>query len=172
MRQTPNSDPNCATVKPLVITGARFAKSEYVTDRGTAQIDSWLFSVRGVSGELSYPALAASAVWNADMTRGLPDRGSVVSSDGRTLTFSFYGAPSEPGPCGADYKGVVAESNVAVAIALQETSHAQPGVPVACDAIAQFRSVDVTLASVLGGRVVLDADGNVTPVCPSTKPGC
>ena len=172
MKQTVTSDPSCATVRPLVITGARFAKSEYVTDRGSAQIDSWLFRVGGVSGEFSYPALAASAVWNADMTKGLPDRGSVVSSDGRTLTFSFYGAPSTSGPCGADYRGVVAESNAAVAVALQVTSHAKPGELVACDLMAQLRSVDVTLASVLGGRVVLDASGNVTSVCPSTKPAC
>jgi hypothetical protein len=67
---------------------------------------------------------------------------------------------------------VVAESNAAVAVALQVTPHAQPGEPVACDAMAQLRSVDVSLASVLGGRVVLDVSGNVTSVCPSTKPAC
>jgi hypothetical protein len=166
------SEPNCATVQPLVVTGVRFARSEFITDRGTAQIDSWLFRMGGLSGEMTYPALAAAAIWNADLTKGSPDRGSVVSSDGRTLTFSFYGAPSTSGPCGADYRGVVAESQAAVAIALQETSHAKPGEAVACDMMAQLRSVDVTLASALGGRVVLDATGNVTPVCPSIKPVC
>ena len=166
------SDPNCATVKPLVVTGVRFGRSELISDRGTAQVDSWLFSMRGLNGEMAYPALTAGSLWNADMRKSAPDRGSKVSSDGRTLTFSFYGAPSDPGPCGADYRAAVAESQSAVAIALQTISHAKPGDPVACDAVAQLRSVDVTLAGALGGRVVLDADGNVTPVCPSTKPAC
>ena len=166
------SEPYCATVQALVVTGARFARSEFLTDRGTAEIDSWLFRMRGLNGEMVYPALTAESMWNADMTKGSPDRGSVVSSDGRTLTFSFYGAPSTNGPCGADYRGVVAESQAAVAIALQETSHAKPGELVACDLMAQLRSVDVSLANALGGRVVLDETGNVTSVCPSTKPAC
>ena len=168
----PTYDPNCATVPPLLVTGVRFGRSELITDRGTAQIDSWLFRMRGMDGEMAYPALTAGSLWNADMRKSAPDRGSKVSSDGRTLTFSFYGAPSDPGPCGADYRAAVAESQSAVAIALQTISHAKPGDPVACDAVAQLRSVDVTLAGALGGRVVLDADGNVTPVCPSTKPAC
>jgi hypothetical protein len=97
---------------------------------------------------------------------------TVMSADGRSLTFTFYGAPSDPGPCGADYKAVVAESQAAVAIALQATSHAKPGQMVACDLMAQQRSVVVTLAQALGGRVVLDGSGNVTGVCPSTRPDC
>jgi hypothetical protein len=168
----PTTDPSCATVQPLVVTGVRFARSEFITDRGTAQIDSWLFRMTGLSGEINYPALTPGSMWNADMTKGSPESGSTVSADGRTLTFSFYGAPSSSGPCGADYRGVVAESSTAVAIALQMTSHAKPGELVACDAVAQLRSVDVTLVSVLGGRVVLDSTGNVTSVCPSTKPAC
>ena len=166
------SEPYCVTVQALVVTGARFARSEFLTDRGTAEIDSWLFRMRGLIGEMVYPALTAESMWNADMTKGSPDRGSVVSSDGRTLTFSFYGAPSTNGPCGADYRGVVAESLAAVAIALQVISHAKPGDLVACSVVAQLRSVEVALANALGGRVVLDETGNVTSVCPSTKPAC
>lgn len=166
------SEPYCATVRPLVVSSVRFARSGYLTDRGSAQIDSWLFRMSGLNGEMSYPALGASAMWNADMTKGSPESGSVVSPDGRTLTFSFYGAPATSGPCGADYRAVVAESQAAVAIALQTISHAKPGDLIACTAVAQLRSVDVPLVSVLGGRVVLEETGNVTSVCPSTKPAC
>ena len=88
------------------------------------------------------------------------------------LTFSFAGAPSSSGPCGADYRAVVAESQAAVAIAVQTISHAQPGAPVVCNLMAVSRSVTVTLASPLGGRVVLDETGNVTSVCPIAKPSC
>jgi hypothetical protein len=166
------SEPYCATVQALVVTGARFARSEFLTDRGTAEIDSWLFRMRGLNGEMVYPALTAESMWNADMTKGSPDRGSVVSPDGRRLTFSFYGAPATSGPCGADYRAVVAESQAAVAIALQTISHAKPGDLIACTAVAQLRSVDVPLVSVLGGRVVLEETGNVTSVCPVEKPAC
>jgi len=166
------SDPNCATVKPLVVTGVRFGRSELISDRGTAQVDSWLFSMRGLNGEMAYPALSAESMWNFDLTKSVPENGSTLSADGRTLTYSFFGVPSSTGPCGADYRGVVAESQVAVAIAVQTISHAPPGQPVACDLMAGVRSVTVTLANALGGRVVLDDTGNAMAVCPSTKPVC
>jgi hypothetical protein len=67
---------------------------------------------------------------------------------------------------------VIAESDAAVAIAVQTISHAQPGQPIACDLVAAVRSVTVTLATTLGGRVVLDDGSNAMPVCPSTKPAC
>lgn len=172
MQGAPMSDPNCATVQPLVITGVRFGRSELITDRGTAQIDSWLFSMRGMDGEMAYPALTAGSMWNFDMTKSTPESGSTVSADGHILTYSFFGAPSSSGPCGADYRGVAAESQAAVAIAVQTISHAQPGQPVMCDLMAGVRSVTVTLATALGGRVVLDDTGNAIAVCPSTKPAC
>jgi hypothetical protein len=168
----PTSDPNCATVQPVLVTGVRFGRSELITDRGTAQIDSWLFSMRGMDGEMAYPALTAGSMWNADMTKSRPENGSTVSGDGRTLIYSFFGAPSSSGPCGADYRGVVAESEAAVAIAVQTISHAKPGDLVACIMMAQVRSVKVTLANALGSRVVLDETGNVTTVCPVAKPRC
>jgi hypothetical protein len=173
MKQSaPKSDPNCATVQPLVVTGVRFGRSELITDRGTAQIDSWLFSMKGMDGEMAYPALTPGSMWNFDMTKSTPESGSTVSGDGHTLTYSFFGAPSNSGPCGADYRGVIAESDAAVAIAVQTISHAQPGQPIACDLVAAVRSVTVTLATTLGGRVVLDDGSNAMPVCPSTKPAC
>ena len=51
--------PDCATVTPLVVSGARFGIFEFVTDRGKAQISAWLFAVSGTDGEIAYPAIAA-----------------------------------------------------------------------------------------------------------------
>jgi hypothetical protein len=165
-------DPQCNSFPPLVISGARLDSFDFVTDRGKANMTAWLFSAMGVNGELPYPAIVPAAFWTGGL---MPESGTgaaVMSADGRSLTYTFYGAPADRGPCGADYKGVVAESRTAVAIALQETSHATPGQPVACNAMAQQRSVIVTLAQPLGGRVLVDRSGKVTWVCPSTKPDC
>ena len=103
----------------------------------------------------------------SDLTHGSLDKGTTISADGRLLTFGFYGAPSSDGPCGAEYKASVAESQAAVAVAIQMIPNASPGDMVACPAIAQERSVSVALASPLGGRVVVDRDGNAVVVCPA-----
>lgn len=162
---------SCVVVQPLVATAVRWGSYELPTDRGRAQIDSWLFTMSPKSGEIAYPALAPSAVWNADMSKASVTPGSTLSADGLTLTFSFAGAVAS-GPCGSDYRGVVAESQTAVAVALRETPHSAPSANIACETIAQIRHVDVSLASPLGGRVVLDASGNFAPVCPVAKPDC
>jgi hypothetical protein len=162
---------SCVVVQPLVATAVRWGAYELPTDRGRAQIDSWLFTMSRISGEIAYPALAPSALWNADMSKASVTPGSTLSADGLTLTFGFAGAVAS-GPCGSDYRGVVAESGTAVAVALQETPHSAPNASIACEAIAQIRHVDVALASPLGGRVVLDASGNFAPVCPVAKPDC
>lgn len=162
---------SCGVVQPQVVTAVRWVAYELPTDRGSAQIDSWLFTMSRIDGEVAYPALAPSAVWNADMSKATVAPGSTLSADGLTLTFGFSGAIAS-GPCGSDYRGVVAESGTAVAVALQETPHSAPNANIACEATAQIRHVDVSLASPLGGRVVLDASGNFAPVCPVAKPDC
>ena len=168
----PTPESTCVDVQPQVVTAVKFGAYGLSTDRGHAQIDSWVFTMSRIDGEIAYPALAPSALWNADVSKGSVSTGSTVSADGRSLTYTFYGAPDGAGPCGADYKAVVAESQAAVAIALQETPHAAPGQPVACPAVAQQRKVVVTLAQPVGGRVVVDATGDLISVCPDEKPDC
>jgi len=162
---------SCVPVQPQVATAVRWGAYELPTDRGRAQIDSWLFTMSRISGEIAYPALAPEAVWNADMSKASMTPGSTLSIDGLTLTFGFTGAVAS-GPCGSDYRGVVAESRTAAAVALQKTPHSAPNANIACETIAQIRHVDVSLASPLGGRVVLDASGSFAPVCPVAKPDC
>jgi hypothetical protein len=155
-----------------VVTAVKFGSYALSTDRGHAQIDSWVFTMSRIDGDIAYPALASSALWNADVSTGSVSSVSTLSEDGRSLTYTFYGAPESAGPCGADYKAVVAESGTAVAIALQVTPHAAAGQPVACPAVAQQRTAVVALAQPLGGRVVVDATGNIFSVCPAAKPDC
>jgi hypothetical protein len=154
----------CASVNPIVISGARVGTAEFATDRGTARMTAWLFTAAGVVGEFAWPALVPSAFWNGRMIEG-SGNGASVSADGKALTFVFAGAPDSPGPCGADYRGAVAESAFAVAVAVQAMPHSSPNDLIACTAIAQERSVTVKLASPLGGRVVADADGKAVAVC-------
>jgi hypothetical protein len=51
--------------------------------------------------------------------------------------------------------------------------HSAPDAPIACTAIAAMRSVTVVLTAPLGGRVVVDASGDVVTVCPdAARPSC
>ena len=164
---------DCAYVPPLVINAVRLGTFDFLTDRGTAQMTTWLFRAIGVNGEFAYPALPPSAFWKGGMTAPSGNGGATVSADGLSLTWSFGGAPENAGPCGADYKGLVAESHTAVAVSVQAFPHASPGAPIACPAIAQMRSVTVKLTSPLGGRVVVDSSSAAVTVCPAAlQRGC
>jgi hypothetical protein len=167
MKPPADNDPGCATAQALVIDGSRFGVFDFETDRGTAQISAWLFTASGAMGEVAFPALADSALWNGGIVNGYTGGGSTVSADGYKITFMFYGAPSSTGPCGADYSSAVAESPTAVAVAVQAFPHASPGDLIACPAIAQERSVTVILASPLGGRVLVDSSSAAVAVCPA-----
>jgi hypothetical protein len=163
---------DCARVAPLDITGVRFGTAEIATDRGTATMSAWLFTAAGVMGDLPYPALPQSAFWNGSLTGLSLGEGATVSPDGHTLTFRFTGAPATAGPCGADYSGAVAESSSAVAVAVLAIPHESSGGPVACLAIGAMRTVTVSLAAPLGGRVVLNASGDAVMACPEGGASC
>jgi hypothetical protein len=164
-----SSQPACTSVQPLVVTAVHFLPYGFVTDRGQAEIDSWLFTLNGID-LVAYPAVASSALLNANLSRGSTNFGSTLSADALSLTVSFSGKEST-GVCAADYRGVVAESKTAAAIALQEIPH-QDSDQSNCQGISELRYVHVSLASPLGGRLLLDASGNLVPVCPTAKPDC
>jgi len=165
--------PECVSVSALPITAARFGAAQLKTDRGTVTLSSWLFTATGVVGEMAYPALARTAYWDLGTNKRSWDQGAAVSGDARVMTFTFTGAPDNPGPCGADYTGAVAESPSAVAIAVLAIPHSAPDAPIACTAIAAKRSVTVVLTAPLGGRVVVNASGDAVTVCPdAARPSC
>jgi hypothetical protein len=160
---------DCARVAPLDVTGVRFGTAQITTDRGAATMSAWLFTATGAMGELPYPALPPPAFWKGSLTGLSLGETATVSADGRAVTFHFTGAPPTAGPCGADYRGAVAESSSAVAVAVLAIPHESSGGPVMCTAIGAFRSVTVELATRLGGRVVVNASGDAVVACP--EPG-
>jgi len=163
---TETQGPECASAPALAITAARFGNALLKTDRGTATVSSWIFTATGVVGELAYPALARSAYWDDGTVKRSWGEVATTNGDARALTFTFTGAPDNPGPCGADYTAAVAESTSAVAVAVLANPHSAPDAPIACTAIAAMRTVTVVLAVPLGGRVVVNASGDLVTVCP------
>src|SRR5712692_8391436 len=157
---------NCATAAAEVITDVRWGAARFATDRGRAQISAWLFDVGAVNGELGYPALDPSAYWGGGKTTSSGGVGGRISSDGHTLTIGLVGGPDTAGPCGEDFSASAAESDTAVAVAISSRIHGGPNV--ACTLEGHFRTVQVRLAKPLGGRVLVDAQGNVGSVCPET----
>jgi hypothetical protein len=157
---------SCTTAAPEVITAVRWGTAGFDTDRGTAKMSAWLFDVGAVSGELGYPALDPSAYWGGGKTASSGGVGGRISSDGHTLTIGLVGGPDTPGPCGEDFSASAAESDTAVAVAISTRIHGGPNV--ACTLEGHFRAVQVRLVKPLGGRVLVDAQGNVGSVCPET----
>jgi hypothetical protein len=160
----------CAKVAALPITGVHLGTAQLATDRGGARMTAWLFTATGALGDMAYPALSPSAFWKEGISNSLSDGVASLGPDSHTLTFSFPGIPSKPGPCGADYTGSVAESASAVAVAVLAIPHASSSGPVACTLEAQERSVTITLTTPLGGRVVVNAAGDAVVVCPEAGP--
>jgi hypothetical protein len=162
-----DKSPDCATVAPLTVTHARLGPetpATYETDRGPAQITSWLFIAPGSFRELAYPALPSSAIWGGGWSDWAGESAS-ISTDGLSLTFGFVGAKAGTGPCDANYRGVVAESVTAVAVAADPISKPNSGAVGACTAMGYPRQVTVFLSSPLDGRVVVDRRSAVLSVC-------
>lgn len=154
----------CSGAVPLTVTAARFGVAGFATDRGMAQMSAWLFAVSGAKAEFVYPAVPPSAIWRGGVTDRQGSGGATVSADGRSLDFGFVG-----GECDASYQSAVAESPSAVAVAVHATW--KEGVNY-CSAVGIERSIRVTLASPLGGRVLLTASGDPAVVCPEATRSC
>jgi hypothetical protein len=148
---------NCAVVSPLIVTAIRLGTYPIGTDRGTAQMSAWLFTTAGMKGDLAYPALAQAAIWGGGKARN-SSNGATVNADDRTLTYSFYGTW-----CASDYKGAVAESSAAVAIAVKAISN---GPPQNDGCRPRLLTIALKLGSPLAGRVVVDDKSRVVVVCP------
>jgi hypothetical protein len=162
----------------MTITAAHFGTAPMRTDRGIATMSAWLFTATGAEGgDLTYPAVPGSAIWGGNTQQSWNGDAAVISADGLLLTYFFTGAKEGTGPCQANYKGAIAETNAVVRISTEaipgQPTNGPNGQPLACTAEGYRRSVNVTLARPLGGRVVVDARGNAVPVCPAgTKTGC
>src|SRR6202165_5399950 len=155
---------DCATVPPLAITQTRLGTETYETDRGQAQITSWLFTAPGAAREIAYPALAPSALWKGGWSDWSGESAS-ISADGLSLTFGLTGSKAGHGPCEAKSRGLVTESATAVAVAPQQLPNPNQPAGGACTAEGYPRHVTVSLNRPLDGRVVVDRRAAVLAVC-------
>jgi hypothetical protein len=154
---------DCASSNPLVIKSARLGTFDFDTDRGKLQTPAWLFAVDGAAGELAYPAITSAAFWKGGMSADGYYPGVTAGADGRSLISTWV---DTPGGCATTYQGVVAESASAVAIRIQVAAGLSGSGPCRA-ALGQKHSITVTLASPLGGRVVVNESGDALPVCPA-----
>lgn len=159
-----NKAPECAQMAPFTVTSARLSEAGFPTDRGTRQMAAWLFDIPEIGGYVGYVALHASSFWRGGVLA--QGRSARESGDGLTLKVPV-GNPGT-GPCDTQYTASVAESSVAVAVAVKGTPNAPSDRPVACPAILRLGYMNVALGSPLGGRVLLDEKGEVGMVCPET----
>ena len=152
----------CNECTPLAITGASLTNVQLRTSRGLAQVPAWEFTISGSAVRATRVAVAARVTVplpafdeNASHL-GISIESATVSRDGRGLTVSFIGAPG-PGSqaCGADYTAEAVESAAAVVVIVYEHPH-ESLMGEACTAVGPERTADVTLASPLGNRTVLD----------------
>jgi hypothetical protein len=155
----------CATSKPFVIAAVRWTTAGFHTDRGTMTMSAWRFEITEIDAYLAYAAVDRSAFWGGYITPG-EGRGARLSGDGRTLKIAV--ANTQPGPCGFDYTAATAESDSAVAVAIKQVPHASPGEHVICDLVMRPSYMSVTLNRPLGGRVLVDEQGNAGAVCPES----
>jgi hypothetical protein len=157
---------SCGGCTDLRVTGATLTTMDLRTSAGMVTVPAWRFTLEGTAVALLRVAVPASGLvhapvdWTPVPGDGLRPESFDLTPGGRTLTLTFTGAPDEPGPCGADYRGQAFESDQAVVVAVVQLPRDPGGQQVACPAIGAVRTVDVTLTRALGGRTVLSlADG-------------
>ena len=175
-RRASDSMGGCAAAAPLTVSGVRLGKAGFQTDRGTAQVPAWLFSVSGAQGDVAYPAVADTAFWAGNYSGNF----ALLGPDGRSLTFHFTGGHPGGGPCEGEYSGSVAESRTAVAVMAVPIEKAPATIAPAgaCSTVGYDRAVTVALRQPLGRRVVVvpggtgpnDQPGAVVMVCPEHSP--
>lgn len=141
------------------LTGAKFS-----TDRGPQQLPAWQFRLAGVADSVRVLAVSQSRLWPAKPFEPTwSEDGTSIAADDQTLTHSFIASPAGPSPCGAEYAGKVTESRTAAVISVEVVTPNPAGgstsADQACPAIGAQRTVTLRLATPLGDRVLLTAQG-------------
>lgn len=164
LREAGSNQPAAGSLR---IIKASLVQATFGTDRGPRALPAWRFELDQVRDPVQVLAVDSQHLWRATGggSAGM-DRSASLGGDGRSVTFSFYGSPPGPPPCGADYTADVVESRTAVVVTPRpiEPKGQASSSTVACPAIAAQRTVTVRLATPLGARVLLTADGSPVPV--------
>lgn len=151
---------DCPDCVPLRVTDANLATALVETSDGPAEVPVWVFTIAGSSVRVSRVAVDKGVTvtpppWNADdPPAGISIDTATGGPNSKRLTVSFAGATMDGSkPCGADYTAEAVESELAVVVIVEE--HRNPAKQ-ACDLVARQRTAEVTLASKLGERAVLE----------------
>lgn len=156
----PGADP---TVPRVPVTSIAASTVVIPTTRGPATVPAWDLTLGGGPAHLlvvSARAAARSALPTAEpgsSLTGIERIGQIsASSDGRTLTASFVGAPQPASQvCGEDYTAeTIADGAAVVMIVFRHPHTASPGVT--CTAVGAPRTASAQLSEPLNGRPVLD----------------
>lgn len=158
---------DCDGCTDLRVTGAVLTSMDVRNSAGTVTVPAWRFSFDGTAVTVLRVAVPLSGVIRAtprSTTQPAPGDGLAADSfslepDGRTLRLHFVGAPDEPGPCGADYRGEQWSSADAVVVTVVQVPREDTGQDIACTAIGALRTVDVVLEAPLADRTVLNLAG-------------
>lgn len=155
--------PNCHTT-PLAVTNAQPDTMPVPTNRGTAVVPAWLFSIPAMGEGIEEAALAPGSYVTENSARGAPANlgplgagfvgaaeASALTPDGRTLGMYLDSDPCDPP---ATWGGLVAE--VGDVVVVGGWIH-DPHPITSCVAGGQGQYVTVHLAAPLGDRVILDA---------------
>jgi len=159
----------CPDCVPLRVSSARLTSATAETTRGPADVPVWEFTIAGPAVLVTRVALAQQVTlspppWDSyDPPVGLRIDSATASADGRILSVAFVGSPYPSDQhCGADYSGEAVESTTAVVVIVNVRPHFDIG---ACAAVGARRTAEVTLASPLGDRAVLEVQqGMPVPV--------
>ncbi|HEY0639580.1 MAG TPA: hypothetical protein VGD67_18175 [Pseudonocardiaceae bacterium] len=149
--------PGCQGGAPIRLTGAEPVTAEILTDRGTATVPAWSFTVEGGAVRITRVAVTPGGPGDPSGGARLGPRYVTPGPDDRTLTVRFQGRAEGDGPCTADYPARAAESRYAAVVVLSEIRTSAPGS--ACATVLHPRTVTVTLTEPLGRRVLLDVGG-------------
>jgi hypothetical protein len=155
----------CDECPPLEVTGAHLTTVDAATTEGDARVPAWEFVFQPDQRPLQ--PISIVAVWGANgwpganlggaTNDGMPAQFAYGRSDSRELTVSFVGSPwAVANPCGADYTAQAVESDLAVAVIIEEHGSNQPAQ--ACPALGGLRTAVVQLSRPLGDRTVLDVN--------------
>jgi hypothetical protein len=169
-RSTAGQGPT-ATVD-LDVTSVRLGTAVFETDRGYRQLPAWLFALGGVENPAAVLAVARAAIFSAP---NLPANGASaglgarLSSDDRTLTVTFGGAPSGTGPCELEYSLAMTSSKTAVALELN-ARQADKDSSAVCALPGTASHIVLVLSAPLGNRVVIDAANGAAVSVTGARP--
>lgn len=150
---------------PLDIVGVSLSSTTFSTDRGPLRLPAWAFVFAGVADPAYVLAIPPSDRWpQAGMPTSDPMRmRAKISPDGKQVSLTFVGALPGTGPCEVEYFAETSDSTTAVLMSVRTRPSQVPSSGAGCFAVGHPRTLDVTLPSPIGNRVILSSNGAVVP---------